>query len=311
MRYFLSILISLLFCFQSPLGASEAPPEADLASLLAGIGTTGGWSPEGEPALAAGDDLFLLINGGAEIYHEYGFTKAIFQTYAGPDGRAINLELYQMNDPAAAFGIYTFKTGAGGTPVAVGAGGSLESYYLNFWKGRFLATVIALDTGGDASADLIALARAIDAVLPGGVETPPIVAILHDAADIVYLRGNLALFNWYQFDTDNIFGLREGAAGRYEDHSVLLIRYETAADADRGFENAKSHLRSSDRFDGFTGENARFGVTDREGTLLSCARRSNWIAVLFASGDRPLEPGIDAILRRAASLKTGAESHDR
>ena len=35
----------------------------------------GMWSAEGEPEVYAGDDLFVYINGGAEIYHEYGFVQ--------------------------------------------------------------------------------------------------------------------------------------------------------------------------------------------------------------------------------------------
>lgn len=307
MKSLFAVLFLLSFCLPSPLRASDDPPAGiDPAALPAAIRACDGWTLSDEPEIAAGDDLFLLIDGGAEIYHEYGFTQAVYQTCTAPDGRSINLELYEMESPAAAYGIYTFKTGVGGTPVAVGGEGWLESYYLNIWKGRFLITAIALDTAGDASADLITISRAIEAVLPGDSVKPPLVSILHDAMDITYLRGNLALFNWYQFDAEDIFGLREGVAGIYENHSALLIRYDTDSDADRWFENAKSHLRSSDRFDGFVEENARFEITDRKHTLLTCVCRDRWIVVLLAAGSREVNPDIETILKRAATVEAEA-----
>ena len=90
------------------------------------MGNVNGWQPEDEAKYAAGEDLFLLINGGAEVYHEYGFQEALFQTYSTKEGKSINLEVYEMVSQEAAFGIYSFKTGDDGHPIDLGHEGWLE-----------------------------------------------------------------------------------------------------------------------------------------------------------------------------------------
>ena len=99
-----------------------------------------------EPQYVEGEDLFLLINGGAEIYHEYGFKQAVVQSYADDQDRSLNLEIYEMLDPAAGYGIFTFKRGKGGRDLELGDEACLQDYYLNVWKGDFLITFVGFDT---------------------------------------------------------------------------------------------------------------------------------------------------------------------
>jgi len=124
-----------------------------------------GWAPDGEAQSAVGENLFLLIDGGAEVYLEHGFKEALFQAYKTEDGKSINLEIYEMVSPEAAHGIYTFKTGNEGNPVDVGQEGWLESYYLNFRKGNFLITIIGLDTDIGTLDGIKKIARAVDSKL--------------------------------------------------------------------------------------------------------------------------------------------------
>lgn len=56
-----------------------------------------------------GGSLWGYMNGGADIYLEYGFESLRVQEF-NADGENIKLELYKMNDPLSAFGIYSIKT---------------------------------------------------------------------------------------------------------------------------------------------------------------------------------------------------------
>ena len=56
-----------------------------VTDLLPPAGELPGWSLSGKPEHVEGEDLFLLINGGAEIYHEYGFKQAITGMYKKGD----------------------------------------------------------------------------------------------------------------------------------------------------------------------------------------------------------------------------------
>jgi hypothetical protein len=109
---------------------------ASLARYLPDAGEIEGWSLAFVPEEAEGDDLFLLIDGGAELYHEYGFKRALLMEYSGQGkgSRKINIEMYQMRDPFSAYGIFSFKAGARGEKLNIGSGAVLEDYYLNFYK---------------------------------------------------------------------------------------------------------------------------------------------------------------------------------
>ena len=136
-----------------------------LEALVAQVGAVDGWVPDGEAEHATGEDLFLLINGGAEVYLEHGFSEALFQAYRSPAGKWINLELYGMATSEGAAEVHAFKTGEEGSPIDIGDEGRLASYYLNCRRGKVLITVIGLDTDPQTLAGIEAIARAVDAAL--------------------------------------------------------------------------------------------------------------------------------------------------
>jgi len=55
-----------------------------------------------------GGSLWGYMNGGADIYLEYGFTTLRVEEFSG-DGETFKLELFKMEDPVSAFGIYSIK----------------------------------------------------------------------------------------------------------------------------------------------------------------------------------------------------------
>lgn len=56
----------------------------------------------------AGETLFGHINGGAELFFEYGFNNLTYREYHSSIARYI-VEIYNMRDAAAAFGIFSVK----------------------------------------------------------------------------------------------------------------------------------------------------------------------------------------------------------
>ena len=220
------IFIALLLYINSSILASGKKENTDISSLCPTKGEIENWQPDGEFEVAKGEDLFLLINGGAEIYYEYGFKQTVFQSYISSEGFRINLEIYEMKSPESAFGIYTFKTGNNGKPIELGHSGWLEGYFLNFWKGKFLVTVIGLDGEKIISEEIIKIAKAVDAKLKFDSDLPQIIKYLPQQNllqnGITYLKGNLSLFNQDIFGPKDIFGVKEGVIGKYENYSILI-----------------------------------------------------------------------------------------
>ena len=105
--------------------AQQAP--GDLSGFLPVSGEVAGWKLSGEPKNYRGDQLFQMINGGAGIYHEYGFRQALSAEYVDLNGKSISLEIYEMKSSALAYGIYTFKIGNNGKAVSIGQEAMLQA----------------------------------------------------------------------------------------------------------------------------------------------------------------------------------------
>lgn len=224
-------------------------PVLDLARFLPAKGAVQGWDTAGDSQIYKGEDLFLYINGGAEIFHEYGFRQVIAQEYQDAGGRTISLEIYEMADPAAAFGMFTFKSSREGKPADLGQGGRIEQYYLNFWKGPCLVTITALDESAECRAGIVPLARAVDARIALKGEKPVFTdAIPKDWAEsfrVVYLKGVIGLNNIRALYPSDIFLFREAAAVAGKDFTVFLFGYASAAEAARRLEAVRKAFASS------------------------------------------------------------------
>lgn len=145
-----------------PPGAAAADSAADITALLPRAGEVAGWAPDGPPQTAAGDQLFAMIDGGAELFLQAGFERAATQAYRGDGDRRIELEIYRMLTPQAAEAVFRKKTTGGEPPFPLGAGGSRGEYYILFWQGRYLVTATGSDPGQDTMQAVERIARSVD-----------------------------------------------------------------------------------------------------------------------------------------------------
>lgn len=231
-----------------------------LASLMPG-GEVTGWEKEGSPEEYEGESLYIYINGGADIYQEYGFRRVALQEYRNATGRSVSLEIFEMETPAAAFGMFTFKRSGKGEAVALGAGAELESYYLNFWKGRFLATLTGFDEDPATVEGLLALGAAVDARIRETGDRPAIAGALPQQGlrpgRVKYVRGLLGLNSIYAFSSARGLGFEQGIAGTYENGATLIIlEYGSADAADGSLAELSKALSVSGEFTGEGSESA-------------------------------------------------------
>ena len=272
---------SIVLCTrQSASDPEELCPKADELK---------GWEPDGKPRKAKGDELFLLINGGADIYHEYGFRQTVYQAYKDETGSRLNLEVYEMECPESAFGIFTFKTSKEGKSIEVGHEGWMEEYFLNFWKGNYLITIIGLDSEQKTVDGLMEIAEAIDGKIEVSGQKPDIINYLpeEDLTEngITYLKGQLGLFNQYVFDTKNIFGVKEGILGEYRNYSVYVFEYVNRAEAEQWYQTAKMNLQKSSYFMNFDDQTGMFSMKDNNGNLIIVKPFHHTVMIFVGSTD--------------------------
>ncbi|MEW6266793.1 MAG: DUF6599 family protein [Thermodesulfobacteriota bacterium] len=134
---------------------------ADLNAYLPPPAESKDWRPDGPAQEVAGQDLFQLINGGAEFYLKHGCQRALAQSYRNEHGKRINLEIFEMRTPDDAQAVFAQKAAGRGEKLDLGHEARLEDYYLNCRKGRMLITLTGFDGESETRTGLVDLARAV------------------------------------------------------------------------------------------------------------------------------------------------------
>ena len=283
----------------SAVSAGVQQSSGGLSAYLPASGEAAGWSLEGEPQSFQGEDLFMMINGGADIYHEYGFKKVVRAEYLGPESKSLKLEIYQMLSPAAAYGIYTFKAGEGGKALKIGQAALLQDYYLNFWKGDLLITLVGQDSDQKTMQGLIALAGAVDARIKQIGERPELASLLLSAplsfSQLKYVRGPLGVMNSYVFDTKNIFQVREGMLGAVNGCRVFLFQYRDPAECLTAYQAAAAILKNGTRFNGQSWQENRASMVDRDHNQVLINRLGRYMAIVLGQDQVKVETARDTL----------------
>ena len=269
--------------------ASTAAGQDPIRALLPPSGAIPGWTADGEPQAFEGEDLYTYIDGGAEIYQEYGFRRVLVQDYQNAAGKSISLEIFEMETPAAAYGIFTFKRSGKGKSLPLGSRGELEDYYLNFWKGLFLVTLTGFDESPETVAGLLKVAGAVAAKIREEAAVPGLVAALPEAGlrhgSVKYLKGLLGLNNIYPLYTARGLSFKEAVRGLYADgESLILLDYGSAEARREAWAELRAGLEKSGRFEPAKNYLADAVVfQDGKGNYVAFNNAGDRIAVAIAS----------------------------
>ncbi len=107
------------------------------------------------PRVFTGSSLFGYMNGGAELYLEYGFSLAAITEVSLSGGR-YKIEVFKMNGPEEAFGIYSVSKFRCLDMPSYSGHTCRTSYQLQICKGQYYVSII--NSNGTA-ADSAASAR--------------------------------------------------------------------------------------------------------------------------------------------------------
>jgi hypothetical protein len=262
----ISILFAIIAAVIEPGDAHIA--SKDLSHYLPAPESLRGWNPAYPPQTFVGDNLYDLINGGASIYHEYGFIQVITQQYMNADSQYMILELYEMKNSTAAFGMYTYKTGRSGKTIDIGAEASLEDHYLNFWKARFVCTVTGSSSDEDITEALLMIARAVAERITNASRRPQLVNFLPadslHRSHIAYVKGTLGLSQYLMFDDADMFDIKEAVIGDYEDYRIFVFKYDNVKQCAAVFQTMQDDVRNHPEYTNFAAFEGAFSVRDGE-----------------------------------------------
>jgi hypothetical protein len=152
----LILILSLIF-----ISCTTDTTNQDISKYLPINNEVENWNPVDTVKTFVGEDLFLLINGGAEIYHKHGFIQVISQTFENSTNKQVSIEFYEMKTPEAAKTIYESKISENGDKLEFGTEATLNNYYLNMYYDKYLLTLIGYDSEDETVEGIRIITKAI------------------------------------------------------------------------------------------------------------------------------------------------------
>ncbi|MBN1254089.1 MAG: hypothetical protein JXA50_02345 [Deltaproteobacteria bacterium] len=215
----------------------------DLKEFFPSSADVPGIREDGKSHIYVGTKLFDYMNGGAELYYEYGFVRMGVQRYQTPPG-GVTAEIYEMDLPGNAYGIYTFDTQ--GEHPSIGQDATYEGGLLSFWKGKYCVRIFS--EGEELKETILVLGQAIAQKILEEGERPDILNVLPSRGivgdSLLYFRGMVALNNAYFLSHQDVLSLREGTEGitfQYKPEAqplrVIIVRYPAPPHAEEAFQN--------------------------------------------------------------------------
>jgi hypothetical protein len=227
--------------------------EAARETVVPADGFLGVWNHAGPCKVFKGANLYGHIDGGAEVFLELGFERLEVQRYGRGGEEEISAEVYWMDDPMAALGIYLMKCGQETPDAAIAARHTANAYQVLLQKGAAYVTLYNLTGEAEPGQALVEFAKHIAGRLPA-VETPGPFAYLPAEGRIAgserIIRGPFTLQRVFTLGKGDILLLEQGVTavaasyetGPEESFTLILADYPDAAAARAAFRNVRADL---------------------------------------------------------------------
>jgi hypothetical protein len=191
----LSILIMWGVAMMACGGEKTGSQGIQCASFLPDSLIQGGIERSSEIRTYTGESLFEYIDGGAELYHDYGFVEVATANY-GQAGIEAIVDIYGFDTADHAYGLYASFRPPDPEPAPLGAEGFSTSSTIDFVKGKYVIRLIGFDESAETRKLLESLAALIDGGLPGDDYLPGSFSLFPPdsviaATDMVYVKSFL------------------------------------------------------------------------------------------------------------------------
>ena len=202
----------------------------------------------------AGKALYGHINGGADLYHEYGFERLSVQELRLNDVTYFT-EVYRMTDLGGAFGIFSVSRGECAPADSLPRSSCASPYAIQWAQSRYFVRVASESGSPGAQAGGLRLARKLATKIPGDCWTiPPVLTAAGGTEQTLLLvRGILGMQNGFDRWSQLVEGLEnfEGTIVSREDSTgqTVVGEFRFAAETDleqfsRAFSGRGKFIRS-------------------------------------------------------------------
>ena len=240
-------LLASVLCAALALAGPTAFPADAPGSIIAKLQPAAGWTAPDFVRTAAGTGLFELIDGGAELYHEFGFKRAAAWSLETAERASIQIELYEMTDAPAAYGVWSIMQTGQFTRGTLGQGSLRFGYYVAFWSGSYFASVTGARADVTTQAEVDRVAAQLTALLPSDGTLPGWFDRLPSAGMVTrkYFRGKIALSNIETGHAAELVDGSEGILAEYADRRVVIFHFGSAQEAAQKLAEAQQKAQAA------------------------------------------------------------------
>ncbi|MCX6151224.1 MAG: hypothetical protein NTX22_11910 [Ignavibacteriales bacterium] len=202
--------------------------------------TIDGWKISEQDRFFDDNTLYDYIDGGAELFISYGFTKVFNRNYSKPEQSNISVDIFYMNSSSDAFGVFMQSTGRIENDFGQQSQQTIGS--IIFWKDNFYISIMCNPETEESKIAISKLAKEIDKSITGIGSLPPIISLLPennlDNKSIRYFKHYIWLNSHTFISNENILNINSKVNCVQAKYNIknsnpilLLIEYPTIEEA--------------------------------------------------------------------------------
>ena len=269
----------------------------DISRLLPDKSEISPWRSTEPPRVYNGRQLFDYINGGAEIYLEYGFNQILSQEYEhGED--IIVVDIFEMDSAKAAFGIYSCNRNHRYPTLDIGDGGLIAEYQAIFRQDRYYVVVMGYKSDEKSQNVLKDFTRIIASKIHSHGTLPKVLELLPKEGKIsfseCYITGQLGLNSRYYFSQKDIFEFKSGhVCAAYADYAfdkdeaaLLLVSLKDTTQAKIVLQNLRQHYQ--EKYVNLQEIGELLLAADNKNRFFSVVRVNNIIVVILKASNKDI-----------------------
>jgi hypothetical protein len=255
--------------------------KANLDSLLTGIENIKGIKLSETPRNFKSTDLYEMIDGGAEIYIEYGFHQALDVAYLFDSTDRIGIQIYEMTDAPAAYGIFSSSRNEDDSSMQIGSYSAGNAYYIMVQKGNYFY-IVSSDNNSTLSRNTNSvIAKVIASNIAESGQLPDLVKGALNTGfkieNIKYIKGTIGLSGSYFFGHQDIFKTSNSIYIDDGEFKLFVFQYSDSLSACNQFNSVNQELISTNRYTQFKIENFKSTCLDRNLKYINIYRNNNYI----------------------------------
>ena len=236
-----------------------------------------GWTLASPASAYNKKSIFDYIDGAAELYFAYDFRGVATAEYQ--DGEtSIIIDVYDMNTPDGAFGIYSLNRYPEANYVEIGNEGILTDTNLDFWKGRYFCRAYSFDISEKYQKAVVNLGSKLALNIKEAGAEPSIIGMLPQNGLVPksarFFSRKLGMDNIHFVSKDNILNLTSETRG-------VVAEYQLD---DAGFQLFVIEYPSSET--AYTAFDAYSSYLEQNAKLLSADETTRGISKTFNMGDK-------------------------